>query len=189
LENFFQNYFTVQSNDRISKFYTDLEKMDLRFPVAEIVRKLKVSKGYVSEVLSRKKEPSEDFINRFYQEFSKGSQPPMTGNYELPVGNLKVTLLDYVELLKEQNRKLESREAEYLKILKESLTALVTSSKGIADDIAALTMEVQAEHRAIMDTADKAAEQPIGTTRAAARTVELASHAERSKKGKAESRK
>lgn len=53
----------------ISKFYRDLESLSLRFPVAEIVKKTGFAKGNVSEILSKKKEPSENFLYKFYQSF------------------------------------------------------------------------------------------------------------------------
>lgn len=69
-------------------------------------------------------------------------------------------------------------------IIKDYLAAIHTNSKELADDIAALSSENQAAHRAIMDSVDVAAEQPIGTSRAAAGIVEIASEEERVGKGK-----
>jgi transcriptional regulator with XRE-family HTH domain len=173
----------VQTTQRISKFYEDLETLGLKFPGKEISKKLGISKGYVSDILNKKKEPSEDFLNDFYKMFSIGSPSNDMNNYTLPLGDLKITLSDYFELLKEQKRKAEEREKEYLEIIKTKLISIDANSKEMAEDIEALTTEIQAEHRAMMDTMDVAAKQPIGTTRAAAGTAELISEQKHSNKG------
>ena len=175
----------MQTTQRISKFYEDLGTLGLKFPGKEISKKLGISKGYVSDILNKKKEPSEDFLNDFYKMFSIGSPSNDMSNYTLPLGDLKITLSDYFELLKEQKRKAEEREKEYLEIIKTKLISIDANSKEIAEDISALTIEVQAEHRAMMDTMDKAAKQPIGTTSAAADRIEIASQQERVNMGKA----
>jgi hypothetical protein len=181
----FQNNFTVLTIERISKFYEDVEGLKLKFPVAIISKKTEIAKGYVSEVLSKKKEPSEDFIKTFYEKFSIGSETNNDmNNQELPIGNLKVTLKDYVDLLKEQTKKAEAEKDRLYNLLEKQLSELKTNSKEIVEEIVALSTEVQAEHRAMMDSIDVAAKQPIGTTRAAAHSVELASQDEYSNKGK-----
>lgn len=55
--------------DRIDLFYKDLERLGLRFPVAEIHRRTGLNKGSISEYLNRKREPSQGFIDAFYREF------------------------------------------------------------------------------------------------------------------------
>lgn len=105
-------------------------------------------------------------------------------NSPLPIGNFQVTLGDYVNLLKEKARIAEERERDLIDIIKGKLNNIETNSKEIADDISALTIENQAAHRALMDSVDVAAEQPIGTTRGAAGIVEIASEEERVDKGK-----
>jgi hypothetical protein len=105
-------------------------------------------------------------------------------NSVLPLGDLHVTLKDYVELLKDRARKAEEREKEYLEIIKSKLISIDANSKEMAEDIEALTTEIQAEHRAMMDTMDVAAGQPIGTTFAKADSVEIASQQQRVGKGK-----
>lgn len=175
----------MHTTERISKFYDDVARLDLEFPVAEISKSLKKSKGYVSGILSKTKKPSKNFLDEFYKKFTISSQNVNNMvNNNLPLGELNITLKDHFELLASQARKAEEREKEYLEIIKSKLISIDASSKEIAEDISALTSEIQAEHRAMMDTMDKAAEQPIGTTRAAARTVELAYEQERQGKGK-----
>lgn len=183
----------MNTSQRVSKFYEDLERLDLRFPGKEIATRLKISKGYVSDVINKKKEPSEEFMNDFYRlftnEFSNGSQSSNTMDFILPIGLLKVTLKDYVDLLKEQTRKAEEEKDRLYRLLEKQLTDLYSNSKEMAEDILALTTEVQAEHRAMMDSIDVAAKQPIGTTRGAAHTVELAYEQEHQGKGKKETGK
>lgn len=66
---------------QIELFYKDLEKLGLRFPVAEIHRRTGLNKGSISEYLNRKREPSEAFIDAFYREFKE----------ELNKNNIKLT--------------------------------------------------------------------------------------------------
>lgn len=168
------------TQEMIDQFYKDVDALGLRFPVAELHRKTGFSKGQISQVLSKALAPSEDLI----KEFNKSFKNVHFDNYDLPLGDLKVTLKDYIDLLKEQTRKAEEREKEYLDIIKGKLSTIEANSRELVDDLSALTTEVQAEHRAIMDTVDKAAKQPIGTTAAAADNVELASQEEQQKMGK-----
>lgn len=55
----------------IEQFYKDVEGLDLKFPVAGIAGAIKESKSTVSRILSKKLEPSESFLNRFYEKFPK----------------------------------------------------------------------------------------------------------------------
>lgn len=169
-------------------FYEDLKKLQLRFPGKELT-KLGYSKGYVSDVINKKKEPSEDFLRDFYNKFSDGSPIETAMDQRLPLGDLKITLKDYFDLLTEQKKRAEEREREYLDIIKKKLISIDANSKEIADDISALTTENQAAHRAIMDSVDVAAGQPIGTSRGAAGIVEIASEQERVGKDKKVMRK
>jgi transcriptional regulator with XRE-family HTH domain len=97
----------------------------------------------------------------------------------------------WAELARADKERAEKEKDRLLDVIDNNLALLIkivgdihASSKDMADDVSALTTEVQAEHRAMMDTLDKAARQTIGTTRAAARTVELASHEALAKKGR-----
>ena len=56
---------------QIDLFYNDLGSLSIKFPVAEINRRTGFNKGVISEVLNKKKEPSENFIDAFYREFKK----------------------------------------------------------------------------------------------------------------------
>lgn len=59
------------TNSLIDKFYTDVDLLGLKFPVAAISQKTGLSKGLISDVLLKKKKPSEKLINAFYEKFSE----------------------------------------------------------------------------------------------------------------------
>jgi hypothetical protein len=199
--------------DRLNRFIKAVEYLKTRAeePTNESVAKLLRYKSlnYISDIIGGSKEISpfvlermvEFSINKEWVDTGKGNMLlakaypennniTMTeepkGEYEraLPLGDLKITLKDYFNLLEEKARKAEERERELLDIIKRSLKNIETNSKEIADDIEALTTEIQAEHGAMMDSIDVAAKQPIGTTAAAAGTVEIASEQEHLSKGK-----
>lgn len=121
----------------IERFYADLENLDLKFPVAAIAKVTGFSKGNVSDYLGRKKEPSENFLRKFYQHFkdsiivpsNSGAVPvdynPITNNSQhiaarasLPPGSRQITLDDYISLLESQNEKLN-------KVIEANLTVLL----------------------------------------------------------------
>lgn len=56
---------------KIDQFYKDVEILGLKYPVAEIQRATEFPKSNVSEWLSKKKVPSENFIDTFYLKFKK----------------------------------------------------------------------------------------------------------------------
>lgn len=62
------------TEERISKFYEDVAGLGLKHPVAAISDATGYSKGNVSQYLSRKQLPSENFITAFYQAFPESSK-------------------------------------------------------------------------------------------------------------------
>lgn len=62
------------TKDKIEGFYTDVEALRLKYPVAAISKATGEGKGNVSKYLNRKLEPSESFLNRFYEHFPKSSK-------------------------------------------------------------------------------------------------------------------
>lgn len=56
---------------KIDQFYKDVKSLGLKYPVAEIQRATEFPKSNVSEWLSKKKVPSENFIDTFYLKFKK----------------------------------------------------------------------------------------------------------------------
>jgi hypothetical protein len=57
----------------IDRFYKQVELLDFKFPVAAIAKATGFSKGNVSNYLSRKMEPSENFLKAFYSKFPYNS--------------------------------------------------------------------------------------------------------------------
>lgn len=57
----------------VEQFYKDVESLGLKFPVAAISKATGFSKGNVSEYLSGK-EPSKNFLIKFYNAFPKSSE-------------------------------------------------------------------------------------------------------------------
>jgi len=62
------------TKEEIDRFYKDVAALGLKFPGSTISEATGFSKSNVSEYLSRKKEPSENFLKAFYAKFSKGSR-------------------------------------------------------------------------------------------------------------------
>ncbi len=58
----------------IEAFYKAVSDIDLKFPVAAISKATGESKANVSKILSKKLEPSESFLTRFYSKFPKSSK-------------------------------------------------------------------------------------------------------------------
>jgi transcriptional regulator with XRE-family HTH domain len=57
------------TNKQIEQFYKDVDILNLKYPVAEIARATKESKGNISRILNKKAEPSEAFLKKFYKSF------------------------------------------------------------------------------------------------------------------------
>lgn len=62
------------TTEEIQKFYDHVEGLGLKFPVAAIAKATGYGKGNVSAYLSRKDEPSENFIKAVYEKFPIGSK-------------------------------------------------------------------------------------------------------------------
>lgn len=175
----------ISQENRLKIIKARINQYNIRFPVATLNKVTGEDMGNISKMLKGKKTITDNVFTSFTEKYPDKGQNESDMDQVLPIGDLKITLKDYFSLLMEQKNKAEEREKEYLEIIKSKLIDIDTNSKEMAEDISALTMEVQAEHRAMMDTMDKAAKQPIGTTRGAAHTVEIASQMERVGKGKA----
>lgn len=86
---------------------------------------------------------------------------------------------------KEARRKDATIERDkYYYLIEKYLIELNASSKEIVDDLSAMNLELRSGQRAMMDSIDKAADLPIGTTAAAADNVELTSEKGRQSRGK-----
>lgn len=56
---------------QIELFYKDVDRLELKFPVAAISKATGEGKGNVSSYLSKKLSPSESFLKKFYERFKK----------------------------------------------------------------------------------------------------------------------
>lgn len=59
------------TKESIPKFYEDVEALGLRYPVAAISKATGYQKGTVSTYLSKKDEPSANFLTVFYEKFGE----------------------------------------------------------------------------------------------------------------------
>lgn len=92
----------MTNREKIDRFYNDVKLLELRFPVAEISKATGYVKGNVSDYLSKKKEPSENFLEAFYKEFSKSLKnvPREVGTNNgkyAPHSDLQTILRDFTE--------------------------------------------------------------------------------------------
>lgn len=91
----------MQTKTLIDRFYEDVAALDLRFPVAEICRRTGYSKTVASDYLSKKKTPSQEFIEKFYEGFSgeltelrESSVPYLAKRREIKNGDKKIPFTD-----------------------------------------------------------------------------------------------
>jgi transcriptional regulator with XRE-family HTH domain len=67
------------TEERISAFYKDVKRLGLKRPVAAITKATGYSKGNVSLYLSGKGQPSENFLDRFYEVFKESFKKVPSG--------------------------------------------------------------------------------------------------------------
>lgn len=121
------------TQEKINKFYDDVKTLGLKRPIAVIAEKTGYSKGNVSSYLSRKLQPSENFINAFYESFK--IIPRSTASNIEPNQSEKQpnTLAEALEIIKQQNAFLQD-------LVRSNLTSL-------ARDVNNNAMAIQAEIR------------------------------------------
>jgi hypothetical protein len=173
------------TKERIDKFYIDLEALGLKRPIAAISQATGYSKGNVSEWVNKKKEPSENFIDKFYLEFYKdsmngnASQSGASGNGTL---SGSITIADYKSEIEKRIAEIEARrrdaEAMYqdvkkekgilYDIIKENLTLLVANSNETLKRLEKVLLFDRADHETIMNSQDRAEHLPRGTSTKAA---------------------
>jgi hypothetical protein len=114
---------------KIERFYADLEALDLKAPVADISRKTGESKGNVSKIVRRLKEPSDSFLERFYKSYlnvshETGHGTQVAGAVILGSQGVSVTLQDYLELQKEMITRLSEDKERLFSLLNSSLVRI-----------------------------------------------------------------
>lgn len=93
------------TKDRVDQFYKDVETLGLKRPVAAISEKTGYAKGNVSSILSRKLQPSENFLNKFYGSFKM--VPELASRASHDVGAADKPRSDhaaYIKLLEDNDR-------------------------------------------------------------------------------------
>lgn len=85
----------------------------------------------------------------------------------LSADTVNITLQDYIDLLKNQN-------AEYLSIIKDSLSALVVNSTRSLDDLATVKRILRSDDGVIMDNQDRQAGREPGESATKAGKIEIA---------------
>jgi hypothetical protein len=70
------------TESEIKRFYEYVESLGFKFPVAVLTKATGFSKGQVSDYLSKKKDPSENFINAVYEKFPISSTNVPRGIYQ-----------------------------------------------------------------------------------------------------------
>lgn len=126
------------TREKIEEFYKDLEKLGLKFRVASISKATGWSKGNVSQYLSGKLEPSESFLNAFYNAFPKSVKnvPHETfREQEEPHSRNKEDLIfDELSKIRQSNDKLIDQQG-----------ILVETNKKLADKLLSINSDDQQE--------------------------------------------
>lgn len=88
----------------IDGFYSRVDELGLKFPVAAIARATGYSKGNISDYLKKRKQPSENFLKKFYEVFPKGSTGNLANGTEKPPELLVQLMQKQNSLMEMQNR-------------------------------------------------------------------------------------
>lgn len=95
------------TRDKIERFYEDVKRLGIKKPVAAISRATGDDKSNVSKYLSRKMEPSEEFLDRFYEKFKSSIKVVSKDSHDLrtplAMGNKPITVQDYIDKINQHN--------------------------------------------------------------------------------------
>lgn len=162
------------TKEKIDQFYKDVEALNLRFPVAELHRMTGFSKGQISQVLGKTLSPSDDLIKEFYKSLNKVQDTDTIAIYERIIEEKEARRRDaeawaqkmeaHYNDMKNALERAQTTINEVLKPIKEQTQEILSNSKEVKENTVDGILEMQSEHRAIMDTLDLIAKQPIGTT-------------------------
>ena len=170
--NLSKDYFFINSDEETGE--NDETPSIVQEPPAQYERSPVVKKGDFLQALIEEK----DKAIRKAEEFAE----KMESHYE----DMKVEKAELIKTLNKNQIILDKAQdaiLEVLKPIKEQTAEILINSKQTADHLAEFANEVRVEHRVLMDVADKAAGQQIGTSRAAAGNAELIVQQKRSGKG------
>jgi hypothetical protein len=197
LELFIETSLQMLTQEKIDQFYKDVEALKLRFPVAEVQRMTGFSKGQISQVLGKTLSPSEDLINEFYKSLNKVQPADPIAIYERIIEEKEARRRDaevwaqkmeaHYNDMKDALERAQITINEVLKPIKEQTEEILINSREVRENTMDGIIEMQSEHRAIMDGLDQVLKQPIGTTFGNADILEGASQDLRSKDHKKKS--
>ncbi len=160
------------TQQKIDRFYSDVEALKLKFPVAVISKATGDDKSNVSKYLKRKLDPPDEFIDRFNEKFNCGEKVVSRGTGKLNGANpvlendVSIRLSDYIKE-KEDRRKEMS---DINKVLLEVLTSSLVKNTQYLETLIA---SGAARSQEIMKVFDKMAGQPEGTMLAKSGKIEL----------------
>lgn len=136
-----------------SKFLDNVAKLELKFPVAEIAKKTGAGKGNVSKYLKTGK-ASDNFLITFYGAFGL---PTCEGeNENLEMGDLKITMKDYVDEILSTKKLLAD-------LLKTEVSVIKTNSDIILEKVLSASRVQIARTEEMMKALDKMTGVPEGT--------------------------
>ncbi len=179
----------ISQAERLRILQERINQYDIRFPIAELNSKLGADMGNISSMLKGKKPISDNFFTSFCeiypeknekagttkaQVLSRVNEDPVEYNRVLPLGDLKITLGDYIELLKDRVKEAKERERELMTLLKGDIAKLKTNSETILDDLDQVGRMVRADDLEIMEGTDKVLGREPGETATRAGIVEHA---------------
>lgn len=103
----------ISQEDRLRIIKNRINQYNIRFPVATLNKEIGEDMGNISKMLKGKKTITDNFFTSFNEKFpeKKKSSEELkaekeSNNYILPVGNVNITLADYIELLQTTNERL-----------------------------------------------------------------------------------
>lgn len=114
---------------QIERFYTDVEGLGLKFPVAAIADATGENKANVSKYLGKKLEPSEGFLKRFYEKFPKGGNNGVDGGDEWKDKYIRLLEKNLSEANSEQVAKLVKQNQALLMTLQTGLARLISKAE------------------------------------------------------------
>lgn len=103
----------ISQEDRLKIIKDRINQYNIRFPVATLNRITKEDMGNISKMLKGKKAITDkvftSFIEMYPEKIKPSAQPGLKEdlvNQQLPLGNVNITLGDYIDLLKTTNERL-----------------------------------------------------------------------------------
>lgn len=126
------------TKEQIEQFYEDVEKLGLVTPVASIAEATGWLKGNVSQYLSGKLRPSENFLNAFYSAFPKNVKNVPYETFreqeEVHSRNKEDLIFDELSKIRQSNDKLIDQQG-----------ILVETNKKLADKLLSINSDDQKE--------------------------------------------